>query len=237
MCDFFGNWLSTVVYSIVRAIRPEVHCSYAQEGEDLVLNRLFEGQRHGFYVDVGAHHPFRFSNTYLLSRRGWRGINVDPNPEAMRLFGRWRRRDVNLTVGIAEEVGSLRYFQFNEPALNTFDEKLARQREVRDGYRLIASTLIPVRPLWHVLEQHLPEGQAIDVLSVDAEGFDLNVIRSNDWDRFRPYCLLVETLQSSLISLETNATHQYVSALGYGLFSKAVNTFIYLDQKNPRHQC
>ncbi|HQY58608.1 MAG: FkbM family methyltransferase [Nitrospira sp.] len=234
MRDFFVNCLSTVVYSIVRAVRPEVQCSYAQEGEDLVLNRLFEGQRHGFYVDVGAHHPFRFSNTYLLSRRGWRGINIDPNPEAMRLFGQWRRRDVNLMIGIAEECGSLRFFQFNESALNTFDEQLARDREVRDGYQLIASTLIPVQPLRQVFEQHLPKGQVIDVLSVDAEGVDLNVIRSNDWDRFRPYCVLVESLQSSLTALETNPMHRYVSEHGYGLFAKTVNTFIYLDQKNPR---
>ncbi|MCW5798241.1 MAG: FkbM family methyltransferase [Nitrospira sp.] len=222
---------------MLRAIRPEVRWSYSQEGEDLVLSRLFENQRHGFYVDIGAHHPFRFSNTYLLSQRGWWGINVDPNPQAMQLFERLRRRDVNLTVGIAEQAGSRRYFQFNDPALNTFDEQLARQRETRDGYQLIGSTLVPVQPLRQVLEQHLPQGQAIDVLSVDAEGFDLNVIRSNDWDRFRPYCLLVETLQSSLTALETNTTHQYVSAHGYGLFAKTVNTFIYLDHKSPRQQC
>ncbi|MCS6289238.1 MAG: FkbM family methyltransferase [Nitrospira sp.] len=237
MHGFFTSCLTSCLYSILRTIRPDARWSYSQEGEDLVLNRLFENQCHGFYVDIGAHHPFRFSNTYLLSQRGWWGINVDPNPQAMQLFGRFRRRDVNLTVGIAEQIGSLRYFQFNEPALNTFDEKLARQREVRDGYQLIASTLIPVQPLRQVFEQHLPQGQAIDVLSVDAEGLDLSVIRSNDWDRFRPYCLLVETLQSSLTSLETNATHQYVSARGYGLFAKTVNTFIYLDQKRPRHQC
>lgn len=222
---------------MLRSIRPEVRWSYSQEGEDLVLSRLFENQRHGFYVDIGAHHPFRFSNTYLLSRRGWRGINVDPNPQAMRLFGRLRRRDINLAIGIAEEAGSRRYFQFNESALNTFDEQLAHQREVKDGYQLIASTLVSVQPLRQVFEQHLPQGQAIDVLSVDAEGCDLSVIRSNDWDRFRPYCLLVETLQSSLTSLEANATHQYVSARGYGLFAKTVNTFIYLDQKSPKQPC
>lgn len=232
MDGFFSRCLTSSLYALLRVIRPEVRLSYSQEGEDLVLNRLFENQRHGFYVDIGAHHPLRFSNTYLLSQRGWWGINVDPNPQAMQLFERLRRRDVNLTVGIAEQAGSRRYFQFNEPALNTFDEQLARQRETRDGYQLIASTLMPVQPLRQVFEQHLPQGQTIDVLSVDAEGYDLSVIRSNDWDRFRPYCLLVETLQSSLTSLEANATHQYVSAHGYGLYAKTINTFIYLDRKS-----
>lgn len=237
MHGFFSSRLTSWLYSLLRAICPEVRWSYSQEGEDLVLSRLFENQRHGFYVDIGAHHPFRFSNTYVLSQRGWWGINVDPNPQAMQLFKRLRRRDINLAVGVAEQAGSLRYFQFNEPALNTFDERLARRREVRDGYQLIVSTLVPVLPLRQILEQHMPQGQAIDVLSVDAEGCDLTVIRSNDWDRFRPYCVLVETLQSSLAALETNETHQYLSACGYELFAKTVNTFMYLDRKSPRHAC
>ena len=40
--------------------------SYSQEGEDMILRRLFEKQIQGFYVDVGAHHPKRFSNTYYF---------------------------------------------------------------------------------------------------------------------------------------------------------------------------
>ncbi|WHZ20893.1 MAG: hypothetical protein OJF47_000005 [Nitrospira sp.] len=233
----FKHVLISSLCSFMRLTCPEVRWSYSQEGEDLILNRLFETQREGFYVDVGAHHPTRFSNTCLFSLRGWRGINIEPNPDAMRLFHKLRPRDVNLAIGIAECVGHLRYFEFNEPALNTFDEHVARQRETRDGYRLRATTVVPVQPLRQVFEQHLPKGQAIDFLSVDAEGFDLNVIRSNDWNTFRPSCLLVETLQSSLSSLATNTTHQYVSGLGYDLFAKTVNTFIYLDRTKPSDQC
>lgn len=43
--------------------------SFSQEGEDLVLSRFFDGQESGFYIEVGAHHPFRFSNTYLFTKR------------------------------------------------------------------------------------------------------------------------------------------------------------------------
>jgi len=66
--------------------------SYAQEGEDLVLARLLEPVGKGFYVDVVAHHPFRFSNTFLFYRMGWRGINIDAMPGSMRPFRRHRRR-------------------------------------------------------------------------------------------------------------------------------------------------
>jgi hypothetical protein len=59
---------------------------YSQEGEDLIASRLFPNQSTGFYVDIGAHHPTRFSNTYLLYTKGWRGINIDPLPGSKELF-------------------------------------------------------------------------------------------------------------------------------------------------------
>src|SRR5215207_3271493 len=95
--------------------------SYAQEGEDLVLRRLFEERTTGFFVDVGAHHPRRFSNTYLFYRAGWRGINVEPNPDLTPLFARERPRDVTLQLGVSDVPGMLTYFRFNDGALNTFD--------------------------------------------------------------------------------------------------------------------
>src|SRR5436309_16100262 len=77
--------------------------AYSQEGEDLVLRRIFETQAKGIYVDVGAHHPFRFSNTCLLHKRGWRGINIDAMPGSMTLFERFRPLDVNLELGVGVE--------------------------------------------------------------------------------------------------------------------------------------
>lgn len=81
--------------------------SYAQEGEDLLLRRIFEHKHNGFYVDIGAHHPFRFSNTYLLYKRGWRGINVDAMPGSIKLFAKFRPRDVNLECGVGLGGGAI----------------------------------------------------------------------------------------------------------------------------------
>ena len=74
--------------------------SYSQEGEDMVLYRIFEKQKSGFYVDIGAYHPKRFSNTYFFYKRGWRGINIEPNPEAIKLFKKYRVGDINLEMGV-----------------------------------------------------------------------------------------------------------------------------------------
>jgi hypothetical protein len=103
--------------------------SYAQEGEDRVLLRLLEPlKKSGFYVDVGAHHPVRFSNTYFFYLRNWHGINIDPLPGSMALFNRDRPRDINLELAIASEEQTLNYYMCNEPALNTFSPTLATER-------------------------------------------------------------------------------------------------------------
>src|SRR5437879_2682243 len=98
---------------------------FGQEGEDLILDRLMGGRTKGFYVDIGAHHPIRFSNTYLFSKRGWHGINVDAEPGSMALFRKMRPRDINIESGVGERAGTMLFYRFNEPALNTFDEKEA----------------------------------------------------------------------------------------------------------------
>src|ERR1700756_330529 len=99
--------------------------SYSQEGEDMVLDRFLEHRHSGFYVDVGAHHPKRFSNTLRLYRRGWRGLNIDANPDSIRLFRRARPKDINVEAGVSSNRQLLTYFAFNEPALNTFDRDRA----------------------------------------------------------------------------------------------------------------
>jgi FkbM family methyltransferase len=81
---------------LIRAIDPWARLSYAQEGEDVLLDRLLAKQTDGFYVDVGAHHPKRFSNTHYFYMRGWSGINIEPNPVVVGSFRQMRRRDINL---------------------------------------------------------------------------------------------------------------------------------------------
>lgn len=199
--------------------------SYSQEGEDRILQRLFEGRRQGFYVDVGAHHPQRFSNTYLFYTRGWHGINIDAMPGSMRLFNQFRPRDSNIECGIGETESVLQYYMFNEPALNGFSKTLSDQRhDAASNYQIIQTTPVPVRRLENVLAEQLSPNHPIDFLSVDVEGLDLQVLRSNDWDKFRPEYVLVELLDSSLANIGQDPTSEFLSSVGYEVFAKCVHT-------------
>lgn len=196
---------------------------YGQDGEDLVLDRMMERQQTGFYVDVGAHHPVRFSNTYLFYRRGWRGINIDAQPGSMKKFERVRPRDINIECGVAGSAGCLTYYRFNEPALNTFDAHEARLKDT-PPYRLVDTIEVDVERLDTLLARHMPTDVQIDFMSIDVEGKDLEALESNDWTRFRPRFILAETLRTDMLHLADCPVVQLLGGVGYEPVGKANNT-------------
>lgn len=202
--------------------------SYSQEGEDMILRRLFETQQCGFYVDVGAHHPQRFSNTYYFYRHGWSGINIDAAPGSMKLFDRLRPRDINVEAAIDKETREIPYFMFNEPALNTFDEKLAESKN-KTSFRIEKTVKLRTTRLKDLLDEYLPAGQTIDFISIDVEGFDLNVLESNDWVRYRPHCIIVESLDMRLSSAADHPIFKFLAKHRYELLAKSLNSLIFAE--------
>lgn len=211
------NWL-TDGYSVI---------SYSQEGEDMILKRVFEKQGRGFYVDVGAHHPKRFSNTYYFYKKGWRGINIDAMPGSIRTFNKLRPRDINLEMAISDEKKTLRYYAFNDPALSGFSRQLANQRKGQGTYKIVFEKDLQTYTLNEVLEEHLPKGQEIDFLSVDVEGLDFEVLKSNNWNKYSPKVVLVESTGNSLEEIMPSNIYKLLRDNGYQLYAKTVNTLIF----------
>jgi len=204
---------------------------YGQDGEDLILNRLLEGKRTGFYVDVGAHHPMRFSNTYLFYKRGWNGINIDAMPGSMVSFYRIRPRDINIECGVASQRGILTYYCFDEPALNTFDRAEAELKN-SPPYRILKTVEVAVDRLEAIIDKYLPPGQQIDFLNVDVEGKDEEVLRSNDWKRYRPRFILAETLRGDILNMAKCPIVQFLQTVGYRPVSKAYNTSFFAREND-----
>lgn len=201
--------------------------SYSQEGEDMILNRLFEGQKHGFYIDVGAHHPKRFSNTYRFYKKGWHGINIDAMPGSMKLFNKHRPRDINIEQPISDKKQTMTYYIFNEPALNGFSKEISQQRDGRGSYHIVSTQDVEAVPLQTILEEHIPQGQEIDFLTIDVEGLDFLVLQSFDLRTYRPKAILIEILGSNLSKLASNDISVYLAHYGYSFFAKAVNTVFF----------
>jgi FkbM family methyltransferase len=210
--------------------------SFSQEGEDLILARMLEYESGvpNVYVDVGANHPKRFSNTYVFYRRGWQGIAIEPDPDLARRFAARRPRDRVVEAGIAEKSGALTYFRFSDPAMNTFDPVLASAREADARWQLVERRTIPVRTLASVLGEHASLAREIGFMSVDVEGFDLCVLRSNDWERFRPRFVMAESLEAHLSNIERCPIHALMTSLEYEIVAKGHFTCFYRDTRCSR---
>jgi FkbM family methyltransferase len=208
--------------------------SYSQEGEDGILRRIFGGQRTGFYVDIGAHHPKRYSNTYYFYLHGWRGINVEAAPGSMKLFRKHRPRDINVEAAVARGNQTLAYYEFDEPTLNGFSKEISSARNEHGPYKIVGERKIAVVTLAEVLDRHLPTGQTIDFLNIDVEGFDLEVLQSNDWTKYQPTIVLAEDLDlSDLRHLDKSPVASFMQQQGYEPYGKAVNTLIFRKTGRP----
>ena len=145
--------------------------TFSQYAEDVVLNCILLPKRQGFYINVGAYHPWKQSNTYRFYLTGWNGITIKPNPDVADEFKRFRPRDTHLVMGVSPAQGVLTYYQFKDPKINSFDESQSQ----RMSSPSIGQKAIECLPLREIVGQHAKDRQ-IDLMSIDCKGLDLEVL-------------------------------------------------------------
>lgn len=162
----------------------------------------------------------------MFYKRGWRGICIDPLPGTAALFKKWRPRDTIVEMGVASTPGKLTYYMFNEPALNSFDEKLSEERNGLEHYKLVNKIEMQTDSLAAILGKFaIPE--LIDFFSIDVEGLDLEVLKSNDWNLFRPQFIIAEVLTTALSDLGSDGISVYLASVGYEPFLKTGHSVIF----------
>ncbi|EED35271.1 methyltransferase FkbM [Luminiphilus syltensis NOR5-1B] len=150
-------------------------------------------------------------------------------PGSMALFNKWRPRDINLELGVAQDEGAFEFTIYNEPAVNTLsDECVLARKSSTFPYRIKDVIEIEAKPLSWILDRYALD-RKIDFLSVDVEGYDLDVLKSNDWQRYRPSIVLVEILHVSLEGVFENPVVKFMREQGYGLLTKIDHTAFFED--------
>ncbi len=191
--------------------------SYSQEGEDLILDSIMNNKKQGFYVDIGAHHPVRFSNTKIFYDRGWNGVNVDLIN--IDKFNKKRPKDFNI-CNLVGKNQSNKFYIFDDGALNTFSEEKARECE-KAGYKIIEEKLITTKPLREILDEC--SVKKIDFMSIDVEGHEIEVLESNNWNLYCPDIILIE-IHESLENIFNDKIYLFLKDKGYNLLCKTVRT-------------
>ena len=163
--------------------------SYAQNAEDVLLWRALGHIPQGFYIDVGANDPVEHSVTKAFYDAGWRGINIEPMPSYHQVFMRERPRDINLAVACGAADGAITLY--DTPPVNgwaTTDAAVAARHRA-DGVAIVEHQ-VPLRTLAGICAEHAPA--AIHFLKIDVEGFEAEVLRGMDLQRWRPWVLVIE---------------------------------------------
>ena len=161
------NWGNFVQTSEIAGFENAFSISWSQGGEDLALLHAIMGKRDGLFIDVGAHHPSRFSVTRHLYQMGWSGVNVDANQELINTFKEVRTRDVNLCAAVGLEA-KYTFTVFEEAAISTLDSEW-RKKFISENNKIAKEVEVEGRKLRSILDDFQPR-QRIDLLSIDAEG-------------------------------------------------------------------
>ena len=166
--------------------------TYAQNREDLILDAFFPEVKEGFYVDIGANDPIVDSVTKRFYDSGWRGINIEPQKKFFDLLNLERPEDTNLCIGVAEKEGELEFREYVGHGLSTFSKGM-KKKYLSDKSDILKyhDYKVPVKTLRQVFKEH--KVGHIHFMKVDVEGFEYEVLEGNDWKKYRPEIICIES--------------------------------------------
>ena len=199
------------------------HTSYSQCGEDLIIAFIAKqcGIDISFYFDIGANHPYHYSNTYLFYSLGASGVCVEPIPSMAQELNNARPRDKTISSIISSCSTQQSFFILEPSTLSTTDPSSLKRALETPGAVFVEEILFTPVSLTSLFEEHgIPQ-----LLCIDVEGSDMEVLSSWDIARYRPPLLCVEDLEYSTKRGERRpaGVTDYLLQNGYMLFA---NTFI-----------
>jgi FkbM family methyltransferase len=223
-----------------RAI-PGGRVSFAQQGEDLVIEGIFEALdiRNPSYVDIGAWDPIICSNTYLFYCKGSRGLLIEPNPTLCGKLKSVRPKDavLNIGIGVTDQKEADYYILPGEGELNTFSKEEVDAWTKIAGHPVSIKVIkMPLVNINEVLQENMSRGP--DLLSVDAEGFDERILKSLDFEKFRPKVICAETSEPGTKKVLQSIV-SFLESKDYSVRGSTFVNSIFLDDslmRNLRHQ-
>jgi FkbM family methyltransferase len=214
--------------------KPAGKLSYAQCGEDVIVDFIFETLfriSRPSYLDIGAHHPTNLSNTYCFYRKGGQGVCVEADPVLCAEIKRQRPRDVclNIGVGVTEET-SADFFIMSCKTLNTFSRHEAERYQSYGSHKIQTVIKVPLVPINRVIAEHFDV--CPNFISIDVEGLDAAIIRSFDFELYRPEVVCVETITYSEDKSEEKIIEiiEMMAAKNYLVFADTYINTIFIDK-------
>ena len=195
--------------------------SYSMDGEDIFINNFFSKKKNGFYIDVGCYHPIHRNNTFLLYKKGWRGINIDIHQFSIDLFDYLRPNDFNFNYAVSnkDEIIDM-YYQKKLSQISTI-EKFQANKAFQGN---IKKSKIKSFRLDSILKMVDLKDLKIDLLDIDVEGADLKVLEGFSVEKFKPKLICIEIHEKEISKSEI---FKYLISFGYELVWSGVFSHIF----------
>ena len=178
--------------------------TYSQFGEDLLIDKFF-GNYVGKYVDIGCFHPIKYSNTALLNKKGWRGVNIDLNEVSIKFFNACRKDDLNITACLSDKKEDVIIYMDSEfSALNS----IYLQNSKNFNFKQLKKKKIQTKVFSEVVED------SFDFLNIDCEGNDYKIIKTIDLKKYKPKLINIEVSEEN-----KNYIYNYLNQNGYELLA------------------
>ncbi len=189
------------------------------EGEDLIISDLTKNIKNGFYVDAGCYHPLHLSNTYLLYKRSWNGINIDISEFSIKLFNYLRPDDVNINSAVSNTEKEISfYYQKKLSQLSTIKKAISNERMQGN----IKEKKIKSLKLNSILNQSKFKNRQIDFLNIDVEGADFEVLKSLDFTIYEPKIICIEIMEKNIFESEI---YNFLKDLNYNKVWSSKSSF------------
>jgi hypothetical protein len=225
--QYIKNYFRLKIYAPLRINKHvSYYSSHSQFGEDMVLRSIFGNKTDGIFVDLGAHHPLYYSNTYHFYKKGWKGLNIDGKPGSMKLFNQLRSRDINVESCIGIKDGEdVTFYEFEQSAFNTIDAQMAKEA-ISKGHIIIKQHQLKTKTLKTIIQEaNLPSVQ-VDFFNIDIEGVDEIVLKNNDWELFKPKVIAFEDHNFNIDDIGSCNTLNFLKTKGYSFSAKCGPTII-----------
>ena len=203
--------------------------SYGFESEDLYINEYLKNIQNGFYVDIGAFNPIRGSNTYLLYKRGWSGINVDADKNSIRMFKILRRKDYNFNYAVSstESKKINLFYEKHSSAVKTISKKF-RDLALKN-YKI---KKVKTSNFEDIIKKTNFLNRQIDFLNIDCEGSDFDVLKLIDLVKYKPKLICIEINSYAIKDIKNSNVYKHLLNNNFMLIKSFINSHIFKLKTN-----
>lgn len=225
-----GEWLFNHGYELVTNVPNLKLFSHSQHGEDDYIWKYFDKKKNGLIVEVGAFDGIHLSNSYSLENIGWRSLCMEPTPSMYKklIANRPNAECFNLAVVGDESINQIDFLSEELGLLSgvNIDVEDVRSRYKRRGLAFKEPEKIKVhaKTLNSIFGQLKIKTGEIDCITIDVEGFEMDVLRGFDMAIFKPKLIIIEANtpahEQEIIAYLEQKNYNLLTKLGVNLVFK-----------------